>query len=324
MGKLVDGTWHDVWYPTKEHGGRFVRQDAAFRDAVSDAADARFPVEAGRYNLYVSWACPWAHRVVLYRALKGLQDAIPLHVVSPLMLSKGWVFDDDHVDGLYGLTHLHALYTRANATFTGRVTVPVLWDTVEGTIVNNESSELIRQLDGPFARLGDPGAPLAGVSMTPADLLPEIDRINAFVYDRVNNGVYRAGFATTQEAYDEAVTALFDALDSLDARLAGQPWLAGDRVTEADWRLFTTAVRFDAVYHQHFKCTRRRWVDHPHLLDHTRALFQFPGVAETVQRDEIRAHYFRSHPSINPHGIVPVCPDLSLDVPHARGSYGLG
>ncbi len=322
MGLLVNGAWVDRWYATKEHGGRFVRTQTSFRDAVSPDAGARFPAEPGRYHLYVAWACPWAHRVVLYRALKGLQDVIPMHVVAPDMLEDGWSFDADHPDTLHGLDHLHQLYTKADPSFTGRVTVPVLWDTVEGTIVSNESSDLIRMLDHAFDAFADPSAPLHGVTMVPDDQRSAIEAINAFVYPHVNDGVYRTGFATTQAAYDESVTALFDALDTLEARLSDQPWLVGDRLTEADWRLFTTLVRFDAVYHLHFKCSRKRLVEYPHLIDHTRALYAFPGVRETVRFDEIRGHYFRSHPTVNPHGILPVCPDLGLDPPSTRTAYG--
>jgi len=322
MGRLVDGQWQDRWYDTKKTGGRFVRSETPFRDLIGEGPDARFRPQAGRYHLYVAWACPWAHRVVLYRQLKGLTAAIPLHGVGPDMLDRGWIFDETHPDTLYGLQHLYELYLRADPHHTGRVTVPVLWDTVEQTIVNNESSELIRMLDGPFDDVADPSAPLHGIDMTPPALLDDIDAINAFVYERINNGVYKAGFATTQVAYDEAVTALFDALDALEERLQDQPWLVGERLTEADWRLFTTLVRFDAVYHGHFKCSRNRLVDFPQLFDHTRALYQFPGVAQTVRFEEIRRHYFYSHDSVNPHRIVPIPPKVDWSAPVQRTDFG--
>lgn len=317
MGLLVDGQWKDQWYPTEEHGGRFVRQDSAFRDRISAEPGSRFPPEAGRYHLYVAWACPWAHRVVLYRTLKGLEDVIPLHVVAPEMLERGWVFDETHPDGLYGLEHLYDLYRRAMPRYTGRVTVPVLWDTKEETIVNNESSELIRMFDA-FAAVADASAPLHGVDMVPEALRSDIDEVNAQVYDRVNNGVYKAGFATTQAAYEAAVGPLFETLDWLEARLGRTRYLAGERITEADWRLFPTILRFDPVYHGHFKCNLRRIADYPNLLGWLRELAQWPGVPETIDLDHIKGHYYRSHPSINPSGVVPVGLGPDLWQPHGR------
>ncbi len=313
MGLLIDGVWHDRWYETKASGGRFIRSEAQFRDRVTSDGSSPFPAEPGRYHLYVAWACPWAHRTLLLRALKGLQDVVSASWVAPLMLDQGWSFDEDHPDHLFGHDHLHQLYTRAEPDYSGRVTVPVLWDRQTGSIVNNESSEILRIFNRAFDAWATP-AP----DTCPPELQGAIDEINADVYHHVNNGVYRAGFATTQAAYDEAVTQLFDALDRLEERLSRQPWLCGDRVTEADWRLFPTLVRFDLVYHHHFKCNRRRLRDYPALWSHTRALYQVPGVRETLDFDETRLHYFGSHASINPHGIVPIGPELDFDAPHDR------
>jgi glutathionyl-hydroquinone reductase len=317
MGLLIEGAWRDRWYDTASTGGRFVRTTTTFRGRIE--AGGEHPPEIDRYHLYVAWACPWAHRTLLWRALKGLESAIDVSVVAPLMLEHGWSFDPEHPDHLHGADHLHQIYTKAKPDYTGRVTVPVLWDRVSGTIVNNESSEIIRIFDQGFEGLRDPGAPFAQVALAPESLLGAIDELNAFVYENINNGVYRAGFATTQEAYDEAVDALFAALDVLEERLSGQPWLLGDRITEADLRLFPTLLRFDPVYHVHFKCSRRRLVDYPNLYDHTRAIYQIPGVASTVRLDETRSHYFGSHPSVNPHGIVAASPaTLDLAAPSRR------
>ena len=317
MGLLIDGTWHDQWYDTKSSGGRFVRNDAAFRATI--APGGAHPPETGRYHLYVSYACPWAHRVLVVRALKGLEAALPYSFVHPDMLSEGWVFDDDAPDALFGATHLHAIYTRARPTYTGRVTVPVLWDTRAGTIVNNESSEIIRFLDDEMSQFGRDDAPMRRHHLYPAPLRGEIDRVNERVYRTLNNGVYKCGFATTQVAYDEAVGPLFDTLDWLEGLLAERAWLAGDRFTEADVRLFTTLVRFDPVYHGHFKCSRRRLVEYPRLWEHTRAIYQLPGVAPTCRMDHIRRHYHYSHESINPHRVVPVAPDIDYEEPASRG-----
>lgn len=316
MGLLIDGQWHDRWYDTQATGGRFVRTETSYHHGIDPQGP--FPPAAGRYHLYVAAACPWAHRTTIFRALKGLDALIGVSVVEPDMLDQGWTFSEAQPDHLHGAAFLHQVYTRADPQFTGRVTVPILWDTQTDTIVNNESSEIIRYLDAAFHDLADPRAPLYGVSMYPEALRADIDAINATVYDHVNNGVYKAGFATTQEAYDEAVTALFETLDMLEARLASQPWLVGHTLTEADWRLFTTLLRFDLVYHVHFKCSRRRIVDYPNLWDHTRALYQVPGVADTVDVAAIRRHYFYSHASVNPHRIVPILPDLDLTEPAGR------
>ncbi|MEL6347593.1 MAG: glutathione S-transferase family protein [Myxococcota bacterium] len=309
MGLLVNGEWHDRWYNTKKSGGKFVRQDSAFRHWVSNDGSTPFPAEADRYHLYVAMACPWAHRALIFRALKGLQAAIPVSVVGPDMLSEGWVFDDTHPDHQFGFRHLHQIYTRAAPDYTGRVTVPVLWDKKQNTMVNNESSEIIRMFNSAFAGVG---APLTDTDYYPEHLREQIDEINHIVYHNVNNGVYKAGFATTQAAYDEAVGALFDTLDQLEARLQETEWLVGDQITEADWRLFTTLFRFDLVYHTHFKCCRRRLRDYPALWAYTRTLYNHPGIAETTDIAETRRHYFYSHESINPHRIVPVNPDISF------------
>ena len=325
MGQLVDGIWHDTWYDTAKHGGKFVRSDAAFRNWVTpDGAkgptgEAGFAAEAGRYHLYVSLACPWAHRALIFRKLKDLEGLIDISVVHPDMLSDGWTFETDGHgatgDRLFGLPFMRDVYTRARPEATGRVTVPVLWDTQRGTIVSNESSEIIRMFNSAFDGLTG-----NALDFYPQDLRAEIDRINERVYGDVNNGVYKSGFATSQAAYDEAVTALFAALDWLEGLLAERRYLAGDRVTEADWRLFTTLVRFDPVYHLHFKCNRRRLIDYPNLWGHTREMYQTPGVAETVGMAHIVRHYHYSHDSINPHRIVPIGPDLDWMEPHGRGS----
>jgi putative glutathione S-transferase len=314
MGLLVEGKWADRWYDTKESGGRFQRPETQFRGRVTADGSSGFPAEAGRYHLYVADACPWAHRTVIFRKLKRLEQAISLSFVEPLMLEHGWTFAPGS-DPLYGSRFLHEVYTRARADYTGRVTVPALWDKRRETVVCNESAEIIRMLNSEFDALGD-----ASLDFYPPTLRSEIDELNATVYDRVNNGVYKAGFATSQEAYDEAFDALFEALDRLDARLGAQRWLAGDQATEADWRLFTTLVRFDAVYFGHFKCNERRIVDYPNLSGYLRELYQWPGVAETVDFAKIKQHYYGSHRNVNPTGIVPKGPQLDLTAPHGRES----
>ena len=317
MGMLVDGQWKDVWYDTSSTKGRFVRQQSAFRDWITADGSSGFPAEKGRYHLYVSYACPWAHRTLILRALKGLEDHISVSVVNPLMLEHGWTFEPgDGVvpDPIGGAEYLHQVYTHAQPDYTGRVTVPVLWDRQTGTIVNNESSEIIRMLNSAFNGIG-----ATALDFYPEELASEIDGINDFVYPNINNGVYRSGFATTQEAYEEAVTSLFDALDSVEERLGGQRYLVGDRITEADWRLFTTLLRFDPVYVGHFKCNLRRIEDYPNLWGFTRELYQVPGVSDTVNMDHIKRHYYASHATINPTGVVPLGPDIDFTVPHGRG-----
>jgi putative glutathione S-transferase len=322
MGLLIDGVWHDQWYDTKSTGGRFQRKDSAFRHWVTrdgsagPTGDGGFRAEAGRYVLYVSLACPWAHRALIFRRLKGLEAMIPVSVVHWRMLESGWTFEEGPgvvPDPVHGARFLHEVYTAAKRDYTGRVTVPILWDRTTGTIVNNESSEIIRMFNSAFDAAG----------AAPGDYYPEsgraeIDAINARVYDTVNNGVYKAGFATTQEAYEEAVMPLFETLDRLDERLATRRFLLGGRQTEADWRLFTTLVRFDPVYVGHFKCNLRRIADYPNLSGYLRDLYQTPGVAGTVDLRHIKGHYYESHRSINPTGIVPSGPVLDLDRPSGR------
>jgi len=323
MGLLIDGKWVDKWYDTKSTGGRFVRKEAAFRNWITADGSAGptgkggFKAEPGRYHLYVSLACPWAHRTLIFRALKGLEGMIDISVVSPFMLDDGWTFHDDFpgvaADPIHGAEYAHQVYTAADPDYTGRVTVPILWDKQTGTIVSNESAEIIRMFNSAFDGVGaEPG------DYYPKPLRPGIDAVNDLVYGTVNNGVYKAGFATTQDAYEEAVNALFDTLDVLEKRLSRQRYLAGDRITEADWRLFTTLVRFDPVYVGHFKCNIRRLADYPNLFSYVRELFQIPGIADTVNLDHIKNHYYRSHATINPTGIVPAGPDLDLGAPHDR------
>ncbi|WP_445681718.1 glutathione S-transferase family protein [Radicibacter daui] len=320
MGLLVDGKWQDVWYDTKSTGGSFKRQPSSFRNWITadgsagPSGEGGFQAEAGRYHLYVSLACPWAHRTLIMRALKGLGNMISVSIVSPLMLEHGWVFDGEHRDELHGAQFLHEIYAKADPHYTGRVTVPVLWDKKRGTIVSNESSEIIRMLTVAFDGLGAEAG-----NYYPEALRAEIDEVNERIYPGLNNGVYRAGFATVQDVYEDAANDVFATLDWLEARLAeGRQTLVGDRLTEADIRLFTTLVRFDAVYHGHFKCNRRRLVDYPELWDWTRALYQVPGVAGTVAMDHITSHYYASHRTINPTGIVPIGPALDFMEPTRR------
>lgn len=320
MGLLVEGQWQDRWYDTEATGGRFVREDAGFRHWVSADPEAAFPAQSGRYYLYVSLACPWAHRTLLLRQLKGLEAVIGLAVVDPYMGDHGWTFSDapgSIRDPLYGAEHLYELYTRAAPGYTGRVTTPMLWDSQHETIVSNESADIMRMFNSAFDALAEHPE----LDFYPQGLQADIDAINAEVYDRVNNGVYKAGFATTQAAYEQAAETLFAMLDELDERLSGQRYLVGDQITEADWRLFTTLVRFDAVYYGHFKCNRRHIADYEHLSGYLRELYQIPGVAETTNFDHIKQHYYRSHPSINPTGIVPIGPELNLQAPHGRQAF---
>ncbi len=325
MGKLIDGVWHDQWYDTKKTGGRFVREDSRFHSWVTaDGApgptgEGGFKAEPGRYHLYVSYACPWAHRTLIFRKLKGLEELISVTVTDSYMGSEGWTLgrEDGCGEGpLRGVSRLYEIYTKANPGYTGRVTVPVLWDKTRDTIVNNESAEIIRMLNSAFN--GFLPEEKAALDFAPRDLLPEIDEINALVYDSVNNGVYKAGFATSQEAYEEAAQALFSALDRLEERLEARRYLTGARLTEADWRLFTTLVRFDAVYALHFKCNVRRIADYPNLSNYLRELYQLPGVAGTVHMDHIKGHYYRSHPTVNPTRIVPLGPRQDFWAPHDR------
>ena len=307
MGLLVDGVWRDEWYDTQTSGGRFERKPATFRDRIN--VDGRFPPEEGRYRLYVSLACPWSHRTLIYRKLKGLDQAIDVTYVDPLMLENGWTLSE-RADPLNGARFLWQIYAKTDPQFTGRVTVPVLWDRVHATIVNNKLSEIIRMFDTwPGAR---------GPLLRPPELAAEIDALNDAIYPAVNNGVYRAGFATTQMAYEEAYGQLFAMLDTLELRLSKRKFLLGDRITEADVRLFTTLVRFDAAYFGHFKCNRNRLVDFTELWDYTRALYQHQGIADTVRLDQIKTHYYGSHRTINPTGIVPNGPQIDFLAPTKR------
>jgi putative glutathione S-transferase len=319
MGRLIDGVWHDQRYDTKKTGGRFVRSESQFRDWISADGSSGFRAEVGRYHLYVALSCPWAHRTVIMRALKGLEDAVGLSVVDILMLEEGWVFSEAPgciPDTVNGFSRLHEVYTKADPGYTGRVTVPVLWDKERQTIVNNESSEIIRMFNSAFAGTGAGAA--GGEDYYPVELRADIDAINETVYDTVNNGVYKAGFATGQEAYEAAYDALFTTFDELETSLGRQRYLVGPSITEADWRAFTTLVRFDAVYHYHFKCNRRRLIDYPNLWGYTRELYQVPGVAETVNMEHIKGHYYMSHTSVNPTQVVPKGPDTDFTEPHGR------
>lgn len=318
MGLLVDGKWQAD--KPKSSDGQFRRMETRFRNWITvdgsagPSGDGGFEAVSGRYHLYVSLACPWAHRTLIFRALKGLQTHISTSTVDPMLPDEGWQFTESFPDPLYGKAQLSEIYLAADPRYTGRVTVPVLWDKTRKTIVSNESAEIIRMLNSAFDGIGGD----ASIDFYPAPLREEIDRINAVVYDTVNNGVYKSGFATTQDAYEGAVTAVFATLDDLESRLSRQRYLAGGRITEADWRLFTTLVRFDPVYVGHFKCNIRRIVDYPNLSNYLRELYQVPGVAGTVDIDQIKLHYYGSHRSINPLGIVPVGPERDLEAPHNR------
>lgn len=322
MGLLQNGKWVEQWYDTKATGGRFVRKASAFRSWVTadgsagSSGDAGFKAEKGRYHLYVSLACPWAHRTLIFRALKGLQEHIPVNVVHWYMAENGWTFAPGEGvtgDPLHNAAFLHQIYTAADADYSGRVTVPVLWDTQTNTIVSNESSEIIRMFNSAFDQAGAlPG------DYYPQGLRSEIDELNERIYDTVNNGVYKVGFATSQSAYDEALQPLFATLDWLDSRLASQRYLLGNTLTEADWRLFTTLVRFDSVYVGHFKCNIRRIADYPNLSGYLRDLYQQPGIADTVNMQHIKRHYYESHDTINPSRVVPAGPVDDLNAPHCR------
>jgi len=308
-GYLEHGQWHEGWYDTRATQGEFVRTTSRFRNWITADRSSAFPAEPDRYHLYVSMACPWAHRTLIGRLMKGLQDVISVSVVEPVM-TQGWSFSEALPDHLYGHQYLHQLYTAADPDYTGRVLVPVLWDKKARTIVNNESSEILRMFDSAFGSLAK-----GEVDLYPSALRDEIDRINAFVYDNINNGVYRCGFATSQGAYERAFRRLFQALDSVESCLGKRPCLVGDQPTEADWRLFTTLARFDAVYFGHFKCNRNRVEDFPNLSRYLRRLYLVPGIAATVNIDHIKRHYYMSHTQINPSRIVPVGPRLRFCEP---------
>ena len=309
MGVLINGVWHDQWYHTAANNGHFRREEARFRNWLGSRD---FPAESGRYHLYVSLACPWANRVLIFRKLKQLEPHIGVSVVHPHMLENGWTFQQDFAettgDQLYGLNYLHELYTRAKADYSGRVTVPTLWDKQRQTIVSNESADLVRMFNSACNDLTGNHD-----DYYPADLHHEIEQLNSLVYHHVNNGVYKAGFATSQQAYEQAVTSLFETLDQLETRLADKgPYLCGERLTEADWRLFTTLIRFDPVYVGHFKCNIRRIRDYPALCAYTRRLYEHPGIASTINFTHIKQHYYYSHSHINPNRIIPAGPAANL------------
>jgi putative glutathione S-transferase len=296
-------------------GGAFVRQESPFRDWISADGSTGFPAEAGRYHLYVSYACPWAHRAIIARRLKGLEDAIAMSVVDPIRDERGWAFSGgEFTDPVNGFEFLSEAYERTDRQFSGRVSVPVLWDTVTKRIVNNESGDVVRMLDQEFGEFADDT-----YDLYPADLRDEIDELNERIYDNVNNGVYKAGFTTSQSIYESEVHNLFETLAVLEDRLADSRYLFGELPAETDWRLFTTLARFDAVYYIHFKCSRRRLVDYENLWPYFRDLFQSYGIDDTVKLDQIRAHYYKTHPSINPNRLVAVLPDADFSEPHGRG-----
>jgi len=317
MGYLLKGVWNDGWYDTAKTAGEFVRPEAKFRNRIAADGSGDYPAEPGRYHLYVSRACPWAHRTIIFRLLKELEDAISVSVVEPVMSSEGWAFSRELPDHVNGFSHLHQLYTKVDPRYTGRVTVPLLWDKTRGEIVNNESAEIIRMFNREFAA----HVP-RGHDYYPEGLRGEIDEINAFIYENVNNGVYRCGFAGTQSAYEAAVRRLFSALEVLEQRLSRTRYLVGGTLTEADWRLFTTLVRFDVVYHGHFKCNLQRIEDQPNLSGYVRDLYQLPRIAETADFDHIKRHYYMSHEHINPSRIVPLGPLLDFRRPHDRERVG--
>ena len=324
MGLLVDGKWQDKWYDTKKTGGRFVRSESQFRGWVTadgssgPEGQTGFEAEVGRYHLFVSYACPWAHRTLIARALKGLEDLISVSVVGATMLEHGWTFDTDDGstgDPLYGSEFLHQIYTRADMSYSGRVTVPVLWDTKTETIVSNESSDIIRMFNTAFDELG-----AAPGHFYPDDKRDDIDALNDRIYDTINNGVYKAGFATSQDAYEEAVQPLFGSLDWLEGLLGDKRYLTGPELTEADIRLFTTLIRFDPVYVGHFKCNLKMLKDYPNLWAYTRDIYNHHGIKETVHMDHIKTHYYASHKTINPTGVVPSGPNLDYSAPEGRAA----
>ncbi len=320
MGRLIDGVWYAGESEAKQRDGRFVRAETQFRNwitpdgAPGPTGNGGFPAESGRYHLFVSLACPWAHRTIIFRMLKGLNHHVSISAVAPEYQENGWEFNELWPDSLLGSAHLFEVYQAACADYTGRATVPVLWDKARGTIVSNESAEIIRMFNAAFDKVG-----AEGPDFFPADLRDAIEETNDRIYRTVNNGVYRCGFARTQDAYDDAFAELFETLDDIDNRLSNQRFLIGERLTEADWRLFTTLVRFDPVYHGHFKCNRRRISDYPNLSNYARDLYQMPGIAETVDIDHIKRHYYFSHESINPTRIVPIGPAIDYARPHDRG-----
>ena len=318
MGLLVDGKWHNQWYDTEGNGGRFIRQESQFRNWITadgsagPSGEGGFKAEPGRYHLYVALACPWANRALIMRKLKGLEEMISVSVVNPLMAENGWTFEPEEgviPDPVIDAKFLYELYTHVEPEYSGRVTVPVLYDLKQNKIVNNESAEIMRILNSAFDEIGAKEG-----DYYPEELRSEIDAINEKVYHSVNNGVYKAGFATKQEVYQEEVAKLFDALDELEERLGKNRYLVGDQITEADWRLFTTLIRFDSVYYGHFKCNIKRITDYKNLWRYTRELYNWPGIAETINFKHIKEHYYCSHKNINPTGIVPTGPELDFSL----------
>ncbi len=322
MGLLIDGKWHDEWYDTKSNDGKFIRKDSQYRNWVTSdgtpgpSGIGGFQAQAGRYHLYISLACPWAHRTLIFRALKGLEDLISISVVHPHMGEHGWHFEDgaDVIpDNINQAQYMHQVYTAAEKDYTGRVTVPVLWDKKNHTIVSNESAEIIRMFNSAFDDVGAKAG-----DFYPQDLRAQIDSLNERIYDKINNGVYKAGFATSQKAYEEAVLPMFETLDWLEAELSGKRYLTGEKITEADWRLFTTLVRFDPVYVGHFKCNLKRIADYPNIFGYLCDLYQQPHVAATVNMAHIKQHYYASHHMINTTGIIPLGPEIDYSIPHNR------
>src|SRR5262245_37214111 len=320
MGHLVDGVWRDEQHAERTPAGRFVRPTTRFRNWVTEdgspgpSGSGGFAAARGRYHLYAALPCPWAHRTIIMRMLKGLDEVVSMSLVEPLYGAHGWYFANPDI--VNGASELAEIYLRADPKYTGRVSVPVLWDKERATIVNNESAEIIRMFNGAFGRFTN-----VRTDYYPQPLREEIDRVNALVYDNINNGVYRAGFATAQEAYEDAFHAVFSALDEVEARLARRRYLVGRTITEADWRLFTTLIRFDAVYYSHFKCNLRRIVDYPNLSNYLRDLYQQPGLAATVSLDQIKRHYYSSQRHVNPSGIVPLGPALDFSASHDRARF---
>ncbi len=324
MGLLVDGVWHDKWYDTKKSKGRFERSESQFRNWITadgtpgPSGRGGFKAEAGRYHLFVAYACPWAHRTLIFRSLKGLEDIVDVSFVHWFMGDKGWTFaeDEDAVvgDHLFCSQYAYQIYTKADPSYSGRVTVPILWDKQEQTIVSNESSEIIRMFNSAFESIGAKEG-----DYYPTALRDQINAINNRVYDTLNNGVYKCGFATSQEAYNEAVVPLFETLDYLEGLLSKNRYLTGDSTTEADWRLFPTLARFDSIYFGHFKCNIRRLSDYPNLWAYTRDLYQHPGISGTLNFAHNKQHYYASHETVNPTRIVPMGPNIDFDEPHGRG-----
>ena len=323
MGLLVNGVWKSDWYDTKKSAGGFVRDENVFRQWGGE--DTKFKIEPNRYHLYVSLACPWAHRALIFRKIKGLEDVISASLVKAEMLENGWCIDDDlslklnyGSSPLEGIEYLREVYLAAKSDYTGRVTVPILWDKKTDSIVNNESSDIIRILNSSFQKYSS-----SGLDFYPVEYQDEIDKLNSIIYNDVNNGVYRAGFATSQQAYEKAFLKIFECLDNLEKRLATQRYLVGGGVTEADWRLFTTLIRFDVVYYSHFKTNLKRIEDYPNLSHYVRDLYQYEGVAETVNFDHIKRHYFYSHQTINPTRVIPIGPEIDFNRSHNRQEIGL-